>query len=348
MSSKEQMHMEKTNQHLHDYLGARDKHFSVLVQQYSFLIAFKILIALTLLIVGGFLVINQQMNIGQFVASEIIILLVLSSVEKLILSLDVIYDVFTAIEKIGQVTDLPLEVHEGEILENNTDVGMSVSIRDLSFKSHFSPKKLLDHLTIEIQSNQLVSIVSDSSASSNALFYLMTGICDNAKGSISFDNVPQINLNSADLREQIGTLFEHDHLINGSIFENIQFGRKDVSLKMVVQSSEEIGLADFIHSLPEKYETHIDSEGHFIPRDVELKILLLRSLAKKPRLLLLNEPTAAINANQKEQILKMISASTCATRIIATQDPEIHKISDLVLYIENGKVRIEESNQSTL
>jgi len=348
MSSKEKMHMEKTNMHLHDYLGARDKHFSVLVQQYSFLIAFKILIALTLLIVGGFLVINQQMNIGQFVASEIIILLVLSSVEKLILSLEVIYDVFTAIEKIGQVTDLPLEVYEGERLEYNNEAGMAVSIRDLSFKSHFSPKKLLNHLSVEIQSNQLVSIVSDSSASSNALFYLLTGICDNAKGSISFDKVPQVNLNSADLREQIGTLFEHDHLINGSIFENIQFGRKDVSLKVVVQLSEEVGLADFIHSLPEKYETHIDSEGHFIPRDVELKILLLRSMVKKPRLLLLYEPTAGINANQKEQIMNMINASNCLTRMIATQDVEIHKISDLVVYIENGIARIEGPKQQTI
>jgi ABC-type bacteriocin/lantibiotic exporter with double-glycine peptidase domain len=306
------------------------------------------LIALVLLIVGGFLVINQQMNIGQFVASEIIILLVLSSVEKLIVSLDVIYDVFTAIEKIGQVTDLPLEVNEGEHLDNNLEAGMAISIRDLSFKSHYSPRKLLDRLSIEIKANQLVSVVSDSSASSNALFYLLAGICDNAKGSISFDKVPQVNLNIAELREQIGTLFEHDHLVNGSIFENIQFGRKDVSLKTVVRFAEEIGLTDFINSLPEKYETLIDSEGHFIPKDVELKILMLRSLVKKPRLLLFNEPTAAINTTQKEQILKMINDSVCVTRIIATQDPLIHSISDVVIQLENGKPRIEESNQPSV
>ena len=348
MASKERMHLEKTNKHLHDYLGARDVHFSVLVQQYSFLIAFKILIALILLIVGGFLVINQQMNIGQFVASEIIILLVLSSVEKLIVSLDVIYDVFTAIEKIGQVTDIPLEVNEGELLDNNKEAGMAISIRDLSFKSHYSPRKLLDRLTIEIKANQLVSVVSDSSASSNALFYLMTGICDNAKGSISFDKVPQVNLNIDELREQIGTLFEHDHLVNGSVFENIQFGRKDVSLKTVVRFAEEIGLTDFINSLPEKYETLIDSEGHFIPKDVELKILLLRSLVKNPRLVLFNEPTAAINTTQKEQILKMINTSACVTRIIATHDPLIHSISDVVIHLENGKPRIEESNQPSV
>jgi ABC-type bacteriocin/lantibiotic exporter with double-glycine peptidase domain len=287
------------------------------------------------------------MNIGQFVASEIIILLVLSSVEKLILSLDVIYDVFTAIEKIGQVTDLPLEVHGGEILENTSEKGISLSIKDLSFKSHFSPKKLLDHLTIDIDSDQTVCLISDSSSSNTSLFYLLTGICDNAKGSISFDMVPQANLNAFELREQIGTLFEHDHLINASIFENIQFGRKEISLKSVVELAGEIGLSDFVNSLPEKYATQIDSEGHFIPKDAVVKILILRSLVKQPRLLLLDEPTAGLNAVQKSQILNKINSLKGITRIFASHDPEIHQLSDVLVYIENGKVRIEGTNHQT-
>lgn len=344
MASNECFHLDTTNKHLHDYLGARDSHFTVLIQQYSFLIAFKILIALTLLIVGGFLVINQQMNIGQFVASEIIILLVLSSVEKLILSLDVIYDVFTAIEKIGQVTDLPLEIHGGEILENTSEKGISLSINDLSFKSHFSPKKLLDHLTIDIQANQTVCLVSDSSSSNAALFYLLTGICDNAKGSISFDKVPQANLNMFEMREQIGTFFEHDQLINASVFENIQFGRKDISLKKVVELASEIGLDEFVNSLPEKYATQIDSEGHFIPKDTVVKILILRTLVKQPRLLLLDEPTACLNSKQKQQILDAIKSLKGVTRIFASHDPAIHQLSDVLVFIENGKMRIEGTN----
>jgi ABC-type bacteriocin/lantibiotic exporter with double-glycine peptidase domain len=106
MAGNPELSLSKTDEHLTGYLAARNIHFRVLVQQFTFLIAFKVLIALALLIIGGMLVLNQSMNIGQFVAAEIIILLVLNSVEKLIMSLEVVYDVMTAVEKIGQVTDI--------------------------------------------------------------------------------------------------------------------------------------------------------------------------------------------------------------------------------------------------
>jgi ABC-type bacteriocin/lantibiotic exporter with double-glycine peptidase domain len=135
MSGESKMYLDRTNAHLHNYLSARDKHFKVLVQQYALLIAFKVVIALTLLMLGGILVINEQINIGQFVAAEIVILLVLSSVEKLILSIEVVYDVLTAVEKIGQVTDLPLEVYEGADLINQQDKGIHVKLSDLGYST---------------------------------------------------------------------------------------------------------------------------------------------------------------------------------------------------------------------
>ena len=141
--------------------------------------------------------------------------------------------------------------------------------------------------------------------------------------------------------------FEHDYLINATIFENIQFGRKDISLKKVVELASEIGLDEFVNSLPEKYATVIDSEGHFVPKDVVVKILLLRTLAKQPRLMLLDEPTAGLNERQKQQVLGTLNSLERVTRIFASNDPEIHRMCDVLIFIENGKARIEENNQQT-
>ena len=93
-----QVSMDHVDGYVSDYLVNRENHFSVLIRQFLSLVGFKVLIAAGLLIIGSLLVFQQEMNIGQFVAAEIIIILVISSVEKLIQSLDSIYDVLTAVE----------------------------------------------------------------------------------------------------------------------------------------------------------------------------------------------------------------------------------------------------------
>ena len=106
--------MKKNDELTTAYLDARENHFKILMLQFSQMIGFKVLVTLGLLLIGGLLVINQQMNIGQFVAAEIIILLLISSVEKVITGLESFYDVLTSLEKIGQVVDKDLEKQEGE------------------------------------------------------------------------------------------------------------------------------------------------------------------------------------------------------------------------------------------
>mgnify|MGYP001825528702 FL=1 len=114
LSGKTNLAMNKTDALVSDYLSARESHFKILVIQFIQMIGFKVLVTLGLLLIGGILVLNQEMNIGQFVAAEIIILLVISSVEKLILGLETFYDLLTSLEKLGQVVDKELEPQQGE------------------------------------------------------------------------------------------------------------------------------------------------------------------------------------------------------------------------------------------
>lgn len=345
MSAKNDYNVQRVNGFLHKYLGARDKHFKILVQQYSYLIVFKIIIALALLIIGGLLVINQQLNIGQFVASEIIILLVLSSVEKLIISLDIIYDVFTSTEKIGQATDIPLESYEGEEIAKNED-GLSIQVTNLSFQSPFISKNCLNEVSFTIQKNEKVCIVSDSSSSVNSLFYLLTGICTYPSGTISMDKIPIENMNYLSLRDQIGTFFSTDQIIDVSIVDNIRFGNESIQLADIVEIAEQLGLSDFINQCKDRYETQLNNEVHFIPKDCVSKLVLARALAKKPRLLLLDEPTAFMNQLQKKPLLNLISNLKNVTFLIASNDESVQKLADRILKIENGKLVFDGNYES--
>ena len=124
----------KTDHRVLGYLNARENHYQILRKQYVFLLVFKIIVALGLLLIGGLLVLNQKMNIGQFVAAEIIILLVIDSSEKLILNLENIFDTFTSLEKIGQVVDLEIDEEATKSTINHSfENAIEVEINNLEF-----------------------------------------------------------------------------------------------------------------------------------------------------------------------------------------------------------------------
>ena len=106
-----------------------------------------------MLITGGLLVFRQEMNIGQFVAAEIIIILIINSVEKLIKSLDSIYDVLTALEKIGYVTDMELDNEEGLMFENHID-NMNIMVSNLKFAFPDSHKYIINDISFEVPSGK--------------------------------------------------------------------------------------------------------------------------------------------------------------------------------------------------
>ncbi len=339
-------HLTVVDEKLKGYINARKNHFRILVQQYGYLILFKILIALCLLIVGGLLVVNQEMNIGQFVASEIIIVLVLSSVEKIILNLDLVYDVLTSIEKIGQVTDLPIEERKGSHLFVHSEKGVHVEIKGLNFQMEETTLSALHQFTMHALPGQKISIVSDSSLSSKSLFLILLGHLNKYTGSIFLDNQPLENLDQNEMLKSTGAVLAEDKLIFGSVKENILFGRTDFQLIDVIDVCRQLGIDDNIEQLKEKYETLINPDYLVIPHDVERKILLARVMLTKPKLMLLENLSAGMNNKQLESLLTAINSIKDCTLLMASQNPKIHRISDLIIEIENGQIVFNGSYES--
>jgi len=332
--------LNQTNNLVNNYLSAREKHFKILVQQYGFLIVFKVVIALALLIVGGLLVLNQQMNIGQFVAAEIIILLILNSVEKLILSLEVFYDVLTSIEKIGQVTDLPLENTSGATFEDQQN-GIDLKISDLSYSFSNYQNPILQKLSLHFKSNERVCFISDSSLSTNVLFCLLAGMYDFQKGTISFNDIPISNLDKSSYRDKIGTLLAQDQFVNASIYENISFGRDEVDLKSVTVIANNLELSGFIDQITDKYNATINPERNMLPADIATRILFARAIVSNPNLLLLEEPTAGMNETQTKFMAEKIKSISNATILMASYDDEIHRICDRLIEVNQGEIKFD-------
>lgn len=305
-----------TNECLTNYIDAREKHFNVLMLQFLNLIGFKVLIAAGLLIIGSLLVFRQEMNIGQFVAAEIIIILIISSVEKLIASLDSIYDVLTALEKIGYVTDMQLEEENTICFDENAPIKTTLTNVSLSYPG--GSRFILNDINFEIPASTSVCINGSSGAGKSSLMQLLSGIMEPTEGVVKFNDLSFASINYNSLRKQIGYALSNNQIFLGSILENITMKRPDVSLSDVSWAMDMVNLTSFMATLSDGLSTELDPEAKRIPRSAANKIILARAIVSKPKLLLLEDPLDHVGAIEKEEIIQKITAADVPWSIVIT------------------------------
>ncbi|PZE18086.1 ABC transporter ATP-binding protein [Putridiphycobacter roseus] len=332
--------LERMDTTLEKYIDARESHFKVLVYQYKLMIIFKVIITAGLLIIGSILVMEQQMNIGQFVAAEIIILLVLNSVEKLILSLETIYDVLTSLEKIGQVTDMPLENEAGTDLSMlEVTAGLKVELNAVSFTYPTMQVAVIDDLSITFEAGSSNLLLGDSDSGKSTLMYLISGLYCPKGGYVSYQDLPQGNLNLPALRSLIGDCLREELLFEGTLLENVSMGRKAATFENVQWAMRNMGLDEFVKQLPQGYNTVIQSEGQRFSKGIVDKILLARSIADKPKLLLIKDAFASISPVERDRIIRFLTdAERQWTLVIASSNKYIASYFDYTALLKNGKV----------
>lgn len=338
--------LSNTDRRVSNYINAREGHFRILVGQFLSLITFKVLVAAGLLIIGGVLVFNQEMNIGQFVAAEIIIILIINSVEKLIKSLDSIYDVLTALEKIGYVTDMELENEEGLHFENDINQ-MNVSVSNVNFQFPDSNSNILDDISFSVPKGESVVITGSSGSGKSTLMSLLAGINDPTEGVITFNGLSILSVNGNSLRQHIGYALSNNQIFHGSVLDNISMGRENINTQDVVDAIELVNLGSFIKTLPLGLNTKLDPEGKSIPRSAMNKIILARAIVSKPSLLLLEDPLDHVPAIEKEVIIQNLTRKTNPWSIIITTVDNIwNKYIDHEVHLDNGKVKFDNITKS--
>lgn len=334
LAKSNQLHIEKTDEQVSNYLVARNNHFQVLVFQFNVLVVFKTIITAAMLIVGTLLMINQQLTVGQFIAAEIVILLVLNSVEKLIINLGSVYDTITAVEKASEITDKPVEKN-GNIDLNDINEGVKLQLNDVSF-SYNDERYILNNISFNIKPNEKVCISGKDSAGKSTLLKLMAGAYLDFKGSVLIDDIPIGNYNLDSLRAKTGVFLNEQDIFQGTVLENINLGNEKITANSIREYAEKTGLNDFIGQLKDGYDTLLDPTGKRLPRNVVHRILLVRALVNKPRLLLLEEPWMTFSNGQKQKILELINEIKHTTIVIVSNDTEFAKQCDQVIEIDNN------------
>jgi ABC-type bacteriocin/lantibiotic exporter with double-glycine peptidase domain len=339
LAGRTELPLKKTDEKVSQYLTHRKAHFKTLLLQYINLVGFKMVIAAGLLLIGGLLVINQQMNIGQFVASEIIIILVLASVEKLILSMETIYDVLTAIEKVGSITDIPLEKDVGSPIHFKEGEAIAIKAKDLSFQFKDSKEKIIDNISLDIKSGEKVCISGFSGSGKSFLLQLVAGLFDSYQGALSFNKIPISSLCKEDIRSYINDSLAKEDIFEGTLHENITLGKPNIHDEQIYEIVEILGLSGFVANSENGYQTMLLPEGKNLPKSIRLKIMLARCLAGDPKLILVGDNFNHLEYGDKQKFINYILKTDKKFTVIAvSNDTEIAKHFDQVIVLDSGKV----------
>ena len=326
--------LERTDELVNRYLEHRKRHWKVLIFQYANIVGFKAFVTLGLLIICGLLVIQNEINVGQFVASEIVIILIINSAEKLILTMEPIYDVLTAVEKMSTVTNIPLEEDQGAMLFDTIDTGMgaSLELKDLTYTSEDGSRAILNNLNLNIPSGARAVITGPNGSGKSTLLRLLAVQYEPTHGTVSFNGYPSGNLNTADLRYHVGDCFLSEDLFEGTLVENITLGRPEIELSDVEWAVQGLGLQSFIKSLPKGYETMVGPTARPLSSSLVERILLARAIVVRPRLLLLDDIFHLFDPKERKNIVEFIwDPSQPWTLVAASNLPTVKENSTLTI-----------------
>lgn len=337
-----QLPITKADNYVTSYLKSRTAHFNILLFQYWTLIAFKILVTAAMLIVGAFLLVNQQLNIGQFIAAEIVIIMIIDSVEKLIVNLDNVYDVLTSVEKITKVTEKPLE--KNGMQEVTTLGAFSVKARHMSF-GYSDNAPVLKDLNFSIAAGEKICLQGLYSSGKSSLLKVISGSYKDFEGTLNINEVSIHNYNMHSLRSRIGILLNIQDIFKGTIRENICLGDNTISYAHLDKIAGVTGLKSYIDGLKDGYETELQPTGQHLSYRVIKKILLCRAMINNPSLLLLEEPWMGLEDEYAASIQNYIlNELPDTTAVIVTKDNDFAAQCDQIFVMENGRLLTAHNN----
>lgn len=333
---KTDFHIRKTDYLVSHYLDSRTDHFKILLTQFWSLITFKIIITAAMLTVGVILLLDQSINVGQFIAADIVIIAIIASVEKLVSSLDKVYDTLTSIQKLNKVLDSEIE-HNGSLELPAINKGVKVIFNNVSF-CYPNGEQILNNLNLEVASGKVVNIVGKSGSGKSTILRLLTGGYKSYEGGILIDEVPLGNYNLTSLRNQTGVLLYQQDIFNGTLLQNITLGVKEFSTQQISELAEIFTLRDFIKGNKEGLDVMLDPLGKRLPSNIRQDILLMRALLGKHRLLILEHPFDYLSPEEKINLCTYLSNQKNTTIIVTSELPETQMKFDETYVLENGKI----------
>lgn len=285
----------RTDELVAHYLDYRSKHFRILLRQFGGSLAVQALAGATLLGVGGLLVIDRQLTLGQLVAAELVVAAVVAGIAKMAKHLESYYDLLASVDKLGMLTDLPVEP-EGSEIPQPAAGPMAVRVRNADFEVSLLPG---DRMGIDGVSGSGKTLLTDA----------MFGLRDPAGWTVEADGRDIRQFRLAELRSTT-QLVRGIEIFHGTILENVRVGRDTIPVGEVEDTLRRFGIWESIQRLPDGLNTMLATGGAPLSEGQAQVLMITRAVVGRPRLLILDETLDHLmDASERDILMDAVFAN---------------------------------------
>lgn len=322
---------QKTDSIARDYLDACVGHFRILARQNIGALALHAIANTLLLGLGGWMVLERQLSLGQLIAAELVVNAMIYGLTRLGKTLDNFYDLLSSLDKIGYLMDLHQETStaNGSVPCHGP---LNISLHDVSLPQ--SPHlDILHKLNLQIAAG--ARIVISSGAERGSLLELLFGLRTPSSGFIELEGRDLRELNLRQLRNSV-ILVRDPEFIAASIAENLRMGR-DLDLPLLRQALTTVGLLEFVSNLPDGLNTQMGLNGAPLNQEQCLRLTLARSMLFNPGLLMLDRVLDRIDQRYLQSVLDKLTAEDAPwTLLVISQQGAVIRACSRHFQIEQG------------
>lgn len=330
---------EEVDRRVVGFLYSRRRHFGILIRQkavYYFLASTSLSGVLGL---GGYLVVQGQLTLGQLVAAELVLWGILKASQKLIGLTESFYDLLTGLEKVGVITSMEIDQPGTAPVPLGTG-GLSIVVDGLYFSYDHQGPPLLEGLDLKVEPGEFVTILGEPGSGRSTLMKILTGFLHPKAGVVELDEVDIRELSPDSLAGNVGVYSERAELFTGTVLDNVALGRR-VSLHRVKEILEFCDARNLLSKLERGAESLLTGAGSKLSESEKESLLLARALVARPRLFLLDGTLGALSEGQQAHLARNLAGLKDRCSVVSTSSsPEMVSLSDKLYLVESGRLRL--------
>lgn len=313
--------LERADRLIHEYLNARRSHFRIVMRQVLFALGLQAIASTVLLGLGGWLVVSGELTLGQLVAAELIVTVIVGSFAKFGKHMESFYDLLASVDKLGVLFDLRTERKDGMLAIGRTGP-VSVELNSVGY-AWPGQSSVFDGVDLAIQMRDSVAVLGGAGVGKSTLIDLIYGLRNPTSGNLTIDGFDPRDLRPDVLRSRIA-LARGDEVFHSTVEENVHLHNEDISPSDVREALAGVGLLEPVLRLKDGCNTMLASDGSPLSRNQRCLLGIARAAVGKPGLLLVDGSLDALGEQDRDRCLDYLLAPERPwTLIVATSREDI-------------------------